>query len=219
MAVPADSQPDPAVEPAALTTFHVRRAVGGDRTSLEWLVERLSPLLVAQVSYRLGPALRSTYDPEDLVQDAWLVLLPRLSDLVARGDRLTPVLLQFMSRTLRHTVRNLMRKHARGARASAPRESGATTHEPLGSAPDQASGVVTRACRRELQSMVMACIEELDPLDREVLIVRGIEQLPNQSAAALLGLGPTAIAMRYRRALDRLRRALPHSVFAELVDE
>ena len=39
------------------TTMHVRRAIDGDRTSLEWLVTRLSPYLRAQASYRLGPAM------------------------------------------------------------------------------------------------------------------------------------------------------------------
>jgi RNA polymerase sigma factor (sigma-70 family) len=183
--------------------------VDGDRASLEWLVGRLTPLLVAQVAYRMGPTLRSTHDPEDLVQDAWLVILPRLDDLVARNGRLTPVLLEFMSRTLRHTVRNLMRKQARA---------GAAPRTPVDSVAADKSGVVTRACRGELRSLVRERIQELDPIDREVLIVRGIEQLPNRAAAALLGLGPTALAMRYRRALDRLRGALPGSVFAELVD-
>jgi RNA polymerase sigma factor (sigma-70 family) len=200
---------DPTAAAAALTTHHVRRAVDGDRASLEWLAGRLTPLLVAQVAYRMGPALRSTYDAEDLVQDAWLVILPRLDDLVARGGRLTPVLLEFMSRTLRHTVRNLMRKQARAGEA---------TRTPVESVAADASGVVTRACRGELRSLVREHIQELDPIDREVLIVRGVEQLPNRAAAALLGLGPSALAMRYRRALDRLRDALPGSVFAELVD-
>jgi len=49
----------------------------------------------------------------------------------------------------------------------------------------------------------------------EVVVLRGIEQLPNLRVAEMLGERPTTIAMRYRRALERLRAELPGSVFTE----
>ena len=72
MSRPADSDLGDADD---MTTMHVRRAVGGDLTSLDWVVSRLAPLLVAQAQWRLGTALRRYYDPEDLVSDAWAVTL------------------------------------------------------------------------------------------------------------------------------------------------
>src|SRR5262249_16732954 len=60
------------------TSLHVRRALTGDAASLEWLVTRLSPLLVLEARERLGPDLGRLYDADDLVQDAWLITLPRL---------------------------------------------------------------------------------------------------------------------------------------------
>ena len=74
-------------DPGALTSLHVRRAADGDSESLGWVVARLSPLLLAQADYRLGPVLRSLYDPEDLVNDTWIVALPRLPELPARDGR------------------------------------------------------------------------------------------------------------------------------------
>ena len=38
--------------PAGATSVHLRRAIDGDETSLDWIVERLTPLLLAQARYR-----------------------------------------------------------------------------------------------------------------------------------------------------------------------
>lgn len=56
----------------------------------------------------------------------------------------------------------------------------------------------------------------LEGQDREILVLRGIEQYRNQTVAKQLGLSPQAVAMRFSRALDRLRERLPGSVFEEL---
>jgi hypothetical protein len=40
-----------------LTSFHVLRSEQGNTASLEWVVQRFSPLLLAQAEFRLGPRL------------------------------------------------------------------------------------------------------------------------------------------------------------------
>lgn len=202
----------------ALTSLHVRRAVGGASESLGWVVERLSPLLLALATYRLGPSLRATVDPQDLVNETWLVALPRLGDLQPQQGRITPVLLKFLTSTLLFQLSNLVRKHVRRQRlgAIATPDSGAATPSQL---PAETCGVVTRAVQQELRGQVMACLDELSPQDREVILLRGVEQQDNQTVATLLGIEPPAVSMRYTRALRRLRERLPASVFEELADE
>ncbi|HEX5050275.1 MAG TPA: sigma-70 family RNA polymerase sigma factor [Planctomycetota bacterium] len=204
---PASPSPEP---PGQLTSFHVQRAIGGDPSSLEWVVLRLSPLLRAQAAYRLGAELRGLYSAEDLVQEAWLVLLPRLGTLQARDGRLTPVLLRFLATTLLHRVRNLTRKHVTGKAAAIAIE------ESVDSLAAETSEVLSKAARLEADAAVRACLDELSPEDREVLVLRGIEQHSIKTSALLLGLGEEVVAKRYQRALARLRSALPHSVFDEL---
>lgn len=195
------------------TTIHVRRAIEGDEASLSWLVERLSPLLLAQVSYRLGPTLRALYDPQDLVQEAWLTLLPRLHELPERDGRHTPGFLRFLGTTLLNKVNTLVQKHLGAGRRSA----GTPTDGWSAVAVDD-SGVVTLAIRKETRNVVLRHIDSMDEQDREILLMRGIEQQRNQTVALVLGLTPQAVAMRYRRALERLREQLPGSVFEELED-
>ena len=80
-------------------------------------------------------------------------------------------------------------------------------------------GVVTAAVRTEERNAVLEAVEALDDLDREVVIMRGIEQVPNEMAARALGMNPNTVAHRFRRALKKLKDRLPHSIFADLPDE
>jgi RNA polymerase sigma factor (sigma-70 family) len=192
----------------ALTTLHVHKARDGENASVAWLVERFTPLLLAQARYRLGPALRAHHEPEDLVHDVWAVALPALPKLRAEGRRATPVFLAFLARTLLLRVNELARRqiHRR-------------TEEPELAAAERSAhtrGVVERVASGEAMARLTQAIEGLDGPDREVLVLRGIEQLDNRAAAQLLGCTPNAASLRYNRVLERLRRELPDSILDEL---
>ncbi len=198
------------------TSLHVRRAIDGDLEATGWLVERLSPWLLAQAGWRLGPALRRLYDPEDLVADAWAVALPRLPELPARDGRHAPVLLRFLATAITHRVNNLVKKHLRTAHAGdapAPAESATAA---LARLPAPIAGIVTAAVRHEARDRVHAALEDLEAVDREIILLRAIEQCENRTVAPLLGITPEAAAMRYMRALRRLKERLPGTILEEI---
>ena len=70
--------------------------------------------------------------------------------------------------------------------------------------------------RSERRDLVHDALDQLREIDREVIILRGIEQLPSRTVGTMLGLTPEAVAMRYLRALRSLQARLPGSVFDEL---
>ena len=59
-------------------------------------------------------------------------------------------------------------------------------------------------------------LQKLEPSEREIIVLRGIEQLSNQEICRALDLQPSAVSMRYRRALGVLRTQLPGSLFDDL---
>src|SRR5262249_31785425 len=64
----------------------------------------------------------------------------------------------------------------------------------------------TRAARRaELQRRLQEALNRMDPIDREVLVLRHFEELSNAEAAQVLDLEKTAASNRYIRALKRLK--------------
>jgi RNA polymerase sigma-70 factor (ECF subfamily) len=198
------------------TTIHVQRSRQGDAASLAWLVEHISPALLVQARYRLGRHLRELYDPDDLVQDVWAAVLPRLGDLRARDGRLTPVLLRFVSQVLLNRYRALMKKHLAGKPLRAAPGSAAAGEDLLAQLPAAQLGVVTEAVRRESCSRVLDALGELSDQDREVIVLRCIEQVSLRTAARLLGVSENVVAVRQHRSLKRLRERIPGSVFAEL---
>lgn len=193
-----------------LTSLHARGAARGDAQSIGWLVERLSPLLLAQAEYRLGQRLRAHCDPHDLVQDVWLRVLPHLGSLQPQGGRMAPVVLRYLGVTLLHRVRDLLEKFVLGK----PAVAGGVEDSAVAPAAD-ATGVLGAVLRAERARAVHEVLATLEARDREVLVLRAIEQRDNAEVAALLGIDRDAASMRFRRALDRLRAVLP----ADLADE
>ena len=209
-------------DPALVTSYHVRRARGGDRESLDWLIERFSPLLRAAAEYRLTRSLRRLYDPDDIVQEVWVTAIPRLPELSPRDERYTPVLMKFLSTALLYKIKNLIQKHIRGKparqEASAPGAED-TRADPLDQLPAGDTGVASRLGRQETRDLVAESLEKLDPRDREIIVLRGVEQHPYREIASIVGADPKVLAVRYQRALEKLRRALPGSVYEEFGDE
>jgi RNA polymerase sigma-70 factor (ECF subfamily) len=64
------------------------------------------------------------------------------------------------------------------------------------------------ALRAERKIRLQESLNRLDPLDREILVLRHYEQMTNGDAAAALGLEKSAASKRYTRALERLKEIL-----------
>jgi RNA polymerase sigma-70 factor (ECF subfamily) len=67
---------------------------------------------------------------------------------------------------------------------------------------------LTRLSRAETRARVRACIERLPELYREVLVLRGIEELDTEQTAQHLGINPGAVKTRLHRARQALRTLL-----------
>ncbi|MFT7536042.1 MAG: RNA polymerase sigma factor (sigma-70 family) [Hyphomicrobiaceae bacterium] len=202
-----------------MTSLHVRRACDGDMISLNWIVERFSPCLLAQAHYRLSRGLGGHYEPEDLVQDVWAVALPKLAAMEFPGASDSQRLLGFLGRTLLNLYGNLLQKHLAGKPQRWRPQGGSTVTDGMQAMPAATSGVVSRAVRAEQHCELRLAIESLDAQDRELIVLRAFEQIPNNIIAEQLGVKPNTIAVRYRRCLDRLARQLPDSIFADLLGE
>jgi RNA polymerase sigma factor (sigma-70 family) len=206
-------------KPSRQTSLHVLRAQEGVEASFVWLVERFSPLLLSSARYNLPGPLRNLYDPEDLVNDVWLVLHGRLDRLKPREGRLAPVLMKFLTTTLRNKIQTLTRKHIRGKPERlhlSDSDTGADTVDRLAG---KITGITTRLAREEVRDAISESLERLSPEDREIVILRGIEQHRYKELAVLLGVNADTLNKRYLRALRKLREELPGSVFEEFEED
>lgn len=79
------------------------------------------------------------------------------------------------------------------------------SHErPIEQVPDRGVAPENHALRLTL----LAALDELEPLDRAVVVLRHLEDASTADVAALLGLSPGAVRKRLARALARMRRHL-----------
>jgi len=209
---PQNAMDDREAAPRGLTSFHARRAIAGDAESSSWLYVRLFPLLLADARYRLGGAA-SRVGPEDLVHDAWAVLIPRLEQLGAPGARAAPRLLRFLSTTLLNLANASIRDHVREASYRRDHaEAAAGAHR-------ETAGIATRLGLEDDRAAVLGALDKLEARERELVVLRGVEGLRYGRIAALLGRNEGALRVEYQRLLARLRRLLPGSVFDELDGE
>jgi RNA polymerase sigma-70 factor (ECF subfamily) len=65
-----------------------------------------------------------------------------------------------------------------------------------------------RMIREELRAKVRQLLSQLSPSDREVLVLRYLEQLSTVETAAVLGLTADGVKSRQRRALERFSKLL-----------
>lgn len=201
-----------------LTSFHVGGAIKGDASSLEWVIAHFDPLVEAQIRMRVKGKMTNPEDVRDILSEVWLVTLGKMAELDPRDGRYTPVLMRFLATTAERKCMEYVRGQGRrraveGQPAHAAADSGLPGMDHL---PLHTRGVVTRIHHNEVRSILGRCLDRLPENQREVLILRLLEQRSNSEIAALLQVQPNTIAVRYRRALAELARILPSSIFEGL---
>lgn len=187
------------------TTLVVARAVAGRADGVEVLVERWSPWLLVEARLRLRGRMAGLCDPEDLVQDVWLRVLPRLGTLDVQGRRRTPVLAKYLTTTLARRLRDLIGRA--GRRRDADRPGAGPSAVLVGSV----TGALSRAVVRERAELLWDIVQSLPPKDQQLVLLRGIERAPYSEIAAILGTSAPAAASAWRRARARLADRLGRS--------
>jgi RNA polymerase sigma-70 factor (ECF subfamily) len=191
----------------------IERAGDGDVAARDKLLDRHRNRLRQMLAVRLDPRLAARVDPSDLVQET-LAEAHRRIDAYLRKPPLPfyPWLRQIACDRLA----DHHRRHVRAGRRSVSRE------EPLGSLLSDASvndlarklvapesGPSARFRSRERSAGLRTALAKLSETDREVLVLRHLEQMPPRDIAAVLGISEGAVYTRHLRALDRLRRLMP----------
>ena len=202
---------DPTVSPDPSefldTSIHVRRAQGGDPGSIDWLVRHLTPVLLAQAEMVIPDELRRHVDADDVVSEAWGIVLPKLGDIRERNGRVTPPLMKYFSTVVRNRVRTLGRdvQGRMKSSESAERARRDITEEPF-----------LALIRAERHSALYREIQALESLDRTILVRRGIEQVAVAELAEALDMRPNSLTIKYLRLLAKLRNRFRGSVLDEL---
>jgi RNA polymerase sigma-70 factor (ECF subfamily) len=190
----------------------VERAARGEDAARHQLLARHRDRLKRMVAVHLDRRLAARVDPSDIVQEALLDAHRELSDyLRSRPLPLYPWLRQLAWERLL----KWHRAHIRVQKRSVGREESRDLALPEESAMLLAHRLIAagtspsrRLIRDELRQRVRAALEAAPPRDREVLVMRHLEEMSAAEIAATLGITERAAKARHTRALERLRNLL-----------
>jgi RNA polymerase sigma-70 factor (ECF subfamily) len=184
----------------------------GDSAALGEFFARHRDRLWRVVEFRFDARLRPRLDADDVLQQAYIEAAKRLGHF--RGETATAAFV-WLRLVVVQTLVDLHRAHLGTGARDASREVGldpqAGTGDSAALAHHLAESLTSpsrAASRGETERQLRAALDELEPVDREVLTLRHFEELTNAEAAAVLGLDAKAASKRYVRALDRLRGVL-----------
>ena len=182
------------------------RLATGDEAALAALFRDHRDKLWRMVHYRLDRRLAGRVDEDDVLQEAWLDAVRRIGSF--RTDDETSVLL-WLRRIVGQSLIGLHRRHLgakmRTAGAELPLASSTTMSAYLVASLTTPSRAAMRA---ESNAKLIEALEAMDPVDREIVVLRHFEELRNDEAAAVLGLPESTASYRYFRALGHLKRTL-----------
>ncbi|HVP67419.1 MAG TPA: sigma-70 family RNA polymerase sigma factor [Anaeromyxobacteraceae bacterium] len=171
-------------------------AQGGDRRALERLLTRHQ----SQV-FRFGKKMcRSEEDAQDVLQETLLAAARTLPDF--RGASSISTWLYTIARSF------CIKKRRTSKFAPAEVESLDQHAETAASLPDPGRTPEDHAASRQLRAALDEAIGALDPIYREVLVLRDVEGLPANEVAEVLGLSVEAVKSRLHRARVAVRERL-----------
>ena len=190
----------------------IERLRTGDTNALAELFALHRDKLRRMVQVRMDQRLNGRIAPSDVLQEAYIDALKRHPHFF---DKENQNFFGWLRLVVGQRLTDLHREHVLAKRRDVRQE------KPL----DVPAGPATSAClaailvagltspsgvadRNERTLRLEAALDELEPMDREVLALRHFEELSNTDTAAVLGIQPAAASKRYVRALTRLKQIL-----------
>jgi RNA polymerase sigma-70 factor (ECF subfamily) len=192
----------------------IQLAAAGDQAAAHQLLELHRDRLRAMIALRLDRRLSARVDPSDVLQETLAEAHQKLPEYL----RTQPIpFYPWLRRMAWEKIVHLHRQHLLAQARAVTREERFDVALPDESALDLAQRLIAKGSspsrqmlQDELKARVQAALGRLDTRDREVLVLRYLEQLTIEETAVTLELSPEAVKSRARRALER---------FSQMIDE
>lgn len=189
----------------------VAMAADGDTDACDELFDRHRDRLRHMVTSRLDRRLAARVDPSDVVQEA----MAEAAEKLPTYHRTHPLpFYPWLRKLAWDRLVELHRWHFRQKRSVGREEpfdmrpTDESVHQLAGGLIARQTSAGGKLVRRELVERAHLALDRLEAGDREILLLRQIEQLSTSEAASVLSLSVTATKSRHFRAMQRLLRNL-----------
>jgi RNA polymerase sigma-70 factor (ECF subfamily) len=166
------------------------------------------------IALRLDSRILGKVDSEDILQDACVGAVRRFRDYLDEPSVpffvwLRQITSQVLIDTHRRYLGTQMRDASLEVTTDRRQSADASSTSFVAQLADSLTTPSQFAVRREDLCALRTALEQLAEIDREVLVLRHLEELTNNEVAQVLGIEKCAASKRYLRALQRLRNAIP----------
>jgi RNA polymerase sigma-70 factor (ECF subfamily) len=190
-----------------------RRLQSGDRSAVSEQLAAHRPRLKRMVQLRMDRRLAGRIDASDVIQEAYLDATRRLDEYLTNPA--IPFFIWLRLLTIQK-VAELHRRHLGTKARDAAREISlyggsvpqAESQMLAAKLIDRVSSPSDRAMRVEMKIRLQEALDQLDPIDREVIALRHFEKLSNAEVVQVTGLSISGASSRYVRAMQRLKQLL-----------
>ena len=179
----------------------VDAAKRGDQTAFERLFGRFRNRIALWASARMGSQLRARLSADDVLQETFLQAHGSLGTFEDQGQG---SFCRWLLSIADNRIKDLSKHHT-----AQKRDVAREAHAPVDRAASSSSPAA-RASRGELTAMLVAALERVPEPEREVVILRAIEERTLAEIAERLGKSAATVGALYVRGLEALRRELPH---------
>lgn len=165
------------------------------------------------VKHRTDERMLGRLDWDDVLQDSFIVIQKRYQDFI---DSPSVPIYVWMRAITGQVLIDLHRRHLGTKKRAVDREVSLHRRLPFQSTSTSLGGLFAKsglspsqvAVRAEQLAMLRTCLAEMNEIDREVLLLRHMEQMSNGEIAHALSIDKSAATKRYIRALKRLRERM-----------
>jgi RNA polymerase sigma-70 factor (ECF subfamily) len=199
----------------------LKRVADGDRAARALLLDRHRMRLRRMIALRLDRRLWARVDPSDVLQETLAQADQKLSDFARRPPL---PFYPWLRRLAWERLVQVHRQHIHVQMRSVNREAGPGPPLPDESALELAGRLAARGSspsarlrHQELCARLNWALAQVTDADREVLVLRFLEDLSTKEIAAVLRVTEAVVKMRQLRALRRLRGLLGDDLGEELL--
>lgn len=193
----------------------LKRCAAGDGDAVDRILSEHRSRVKNMVAIRMDKRLATRVDPSDIVQEVLTDAAQKLPEYCSKPP------LPFYPWLRQLALERLIQQHRRhlGAQGrTVTREENEGVALPDHSALLLADRLVASGTspsvglmRKELKERVQQMLEQMAAADREVLVLRFLEQLSVSETAVILGLTTNGVKSRQRKALERFSHLLGDS--------
>jgi RNA polymerase sigma-70 factor, ECF subfamily len=184
------------------TTRMVLRARDGSRADLDALCGRYAQRLLAIIRLRMGPRLRARCESRDVLQNSLLKACRSIEGFEGESGE---TFMAWLARIARNEIRDQAAYQQAGRRDL-------RQDLPLDDAGETLAAEVRTATARvalgEQAAALERALEALDESQRELIVLRKLEELSFPEMGQRLGRSPDACRMAFARAMAALTLAL-----------